>query len=389
VFQRLKFVAFVLLVFVLYALTKGDLGNIRTLTTDTSYFAVQLAEASRLEKEMLQFRHDAESFVRGDAATTHDTVKLSFDLLWARVNTEATRPVDSRIKTIGKYRPELAKLAAGMKDIDHLVQNLSRHDIASLAGIEKTMRASARAMTRMNEESYRELYQTSADLVVMQRNAFHSLDRVQWILVMVGLCGFITLLWHLRKDERLYGELMKREAEIRILASTDPLTGLNNRRHFDERMHAADNGHWPGEMQVILIDLDDFKQINDAHGHEAGDRVLREVAARIQASAGHEAVLARLGGDEFGILLSGPCDKACEIAGSIIEVLQQPVIHASKALRIGASIGVSSRPPGPKHTAAMLREADKALYEAKNGGRKRYAVFGEATARSGGCKSAA
>lgn len=388
-FQRLKFVAFVLVVFVLYGLTKGDLGNIRGLTTDTSYFAVQLAEASRLEKEMLQFRHDAEAYVRGDAATALDAVKLSFDLLWARVDTEATRQVDPRIATIRKYRLELAKFAAGLKDIDPLVQTLSRHDIAALSGIERVMRESAPAMTMMNEESYRELYQTSADLVVMQRNAFYSLERVQWILVVVGLCGFITLLWQLRKGERLYSELQKREAEIRVLASIDPLTGLNNRRHFDERMRAVDEGHWPEEIQLLLIDLDSFKKINDVYGHEAGDHVLRDVAARLRASAGHDVTLARLGGDEFGILFSGAPARAGTIAATIIDAMQPPVIHASKSLKVGCSIGITSRRPGPKQSVVMLREADKALYAAKSAGRNRFVVFGSDATGSEDKKSAA
>ncbi len=374
-FQRLTFVAFILAVFALYALTKEDLRNIRELTTDTSYFAVQLAEASRLEKEMLQFRHDAEAYVRGDAATALDAVKMSFDLLWARVNTAATRELDARIVTIKKFQPELARLAKGLKDIDPIVQSLTRHDAVALASIEMTMQASAPAMTKMNQESYRELYQTSADLAVMQRSALRSLERVQWILVIVGLCGFIALLWQLRKGERLYTELQQREAEIRVLATMDPLTGLYNRRHFDDRMRAIDEGHWPAEVHLLLIDLDSFKKINDVYGHEAGDHVLRDVAGRLRVSAGHDVTLARLGGDEFGILLSGVSARAGTTATAIIAAMQPPVIHASKALKIACSIGIASRPAGPKQSVILLREADKALYAAKSAGRNRFVVF--------------
>jgi diguanylate cyclase (GGDEF)-like protein len=336
---------------------------------------VQLAEASRLEKEMLQFRLDATALVRGDKAVTPDAVKLSFDLLWSRVNTEATRITDPRLQNLRKFRPDMARLAAGLVDIDAAVQGLHPGDTEGLARIEAVMQAEAPAMSSMNREAYEELYQKSADTAVTQRKALASLDRVQWVLLIVGFLGFIMLMWQLRRTERLNAALEAREAQIRDLAAVDALTGLANRRYFEERMAAIDTGQWQGEIQTLLIDLDGFKPVNDRHGHAAGDQVLRTVAVRIAAAAGSHKLTARLGGDEFAVVFEGSGQEACRLARTIIGSLSRPIDYEGQLLRVGASIGLARLGDGAAPSAAMLQSADKALYEAKSRGRGRVGCY--------------
>ena len=174
--------------------------------------------------------------------------------------------------------------------------------------------------------------------------------------------------------QRLVGTLREREREreallerLDRLAHTDGLTGLPNRRAWSEALRralsaAARSG---GRVHVAMLDLDDFKAINDTHGHLAGDRLLRELAAAWQPLVRGSDALARLGGDEFAVLLTG-CDdeEAEEIAERLREVA--PPGHT-------VSAGVA-RWDGTEHADDLLARADAALYAAKAGGRDRVSL---------------
>lgn len=388
-FAGVKYFVLALAVVVLFGIARHDLSNMRALTSDTSFFTTQLAEVTRLEKEMLQFRADANAYVMGHGTVRKEQMQLSFDLLWSRLNTQWSKFVTPRIDALRDYKQAMRDFAGALKEIDAEVQSLQPGDLERLRHVDEVMLRFAAAMTMMNQDAYAEMINRSVDAAVNQQDMTRSIDRFQWFFLIVCFSGFVILLWQLRRGERLFADLQKREAEIRVLATVDPLTGLNNRRYFDDRMRAIDEGHWPEEVQLLLIDLDGFKQVNDQHGHEAGDYLLKEVAIRIRRVVSQQSVLARLGGDEFGIFFSGGADQAHLIARGIIASLQPPVICASKGLRISTSIGITSRPSGPKHSTAMLREADQALYAAKSAGRNRYVVHGASADGQNVCMSAA
>lgn len=387
--QHAKYVALAVSVVVLFIIARNDLGVMRALTADTSFYTSQLAEVTRLEKEMLQFRADANAYVQEYGGVSRDQMQLSFDLLWSRLNTQRTKFVNSKLDALRNYKRDMEHFSSALKSIDADVSSLQPGDSARLRLIEDVMQRFAPAMTTMNADAYAEMINRAVETSLLQRGVTRSLDRFQWLFVIVSFSGLIILLLQLRRGERLYADLQKRESEIRLLAIIDPLTGLYNRRHFDENMRKVDEGHWPEEVQLLLVDLDGFKQVNDTFGHEAGDHVLRNVAARLRKAVAPDAIFARIGGDEFGILIPGTLDQARDVARTIITGLHQPVIYASKALKVGSSIGISSRPPGPKQSAMMLREADKALYAAKNGGRSHFVVYDGGASPTGDCKSAA
>ena len=166
------------------------------------------------------------------------------------------------------------------------------------------------------------------------------------------------------------------EQETHQLAYHDPLTGLPNRRALNERLHNAERAGDP--IELVLLDLDRFKSVNDVHGHASGDRLLREVAKRIQGSLGAGQRAFRLGGDEFAVVMPGNAGRrrlAEPLAGQLVQALSQPFAEGGLVHHIGASAGIARYPQDAPDSAAILRAADVALYSAKDGGRNRWLGF--------------
>jgi diguanylate cyclase (GGDEF)-like protein/PAS domain S-box-containing protein len=167
-------------------------------------------------------------------------------------------------------------------------------------------------------------------------------------------------------------ERRKAEARIAHMAKHDELTGLANRAHCRERLQdmlaslrRADNGG--GTVAIAMIDLDNFKQINDSYGHHVGDMVLAEAARRMRALVPRtNALLCRLGGDEFAVVCQAKTGEKIDlITRSIVTVMAEPFALADSTLHIGATIGIALAPRDGTDAAHLLRYADLALYCAK------------------------
>ena len=164
------------------------------------------------------------------------------------------------------------------------------------------------------------------------------------------------------------------------LALHDPLTGLPNRRQLDQRLKDAMLGCAPDgtSVYVLFMDLDRFKPINDAMGHDVGDQVLQEVARRLQAAVRREDTVARVGGDEFVVVLRHMESHAVvvSIVESILASMGEPISAGVHNLQIGISIGCAHHPCDGTEIADLLKHADEAMYQAKraNAG---YAFYGE------------
>ena len=171
--------------------------------------------------------------------------------------------------------------------------------------------------------------------------------------------------------------------DLENLATTDGLTRLYNRRHFMERAESEfeRSRRYQRELSVMLLDADHFKHINDDHGHETGDRVLRVLAGACRQSLRQLDVLGRYGGEEFVVLLpETSAALAAETAERLrheIEKLRVPA--PSGEVRVTVSIGVATASPATESVAALINEADRALYEAKRNGRNRVASAGSRT----------
>jgi diguanylate cyclase (GGDEF)-like protein len=162
-----------------------------------------------------------------------------------------------------------------------------------------------------------------------------------------------------------------RSAEIR--ASTDALTGLPNRRYFDEfTALLADRRRSDDAVGILMADIDHFKRINDRHGHDTGDLVLRAVAGAIASAVRDGDVPARFGGEEFVVLLRRPSDRiAVEIAERVRSAVGALELGAIGPGRISVSVGVAVQDAADEPVADLLARADRALYRAKRAGRDR------------------
>jgi diguanylate cyclase (GGDEF)-like protein/PAS domain S-box-containing protein len=171
------------------------------------------------------------------------------------------------------------------------------------------------------------------------------------------------------------------EAHSRFLAFHDPLSGLANRTLLTERVdqelsRMAGSGH---TCALLYIDLDRFKEVNDRHGHPAGDELIREFANRLTALVRATDTVARIGGDEFAILISDLEDSANlpDLCQRILEAARQPFEVAGMRAFVDASIGAVIADRFDVRCMDLLRKADVALYKAKTGGRSCYRVFSE------------
>ena len=187
--------------------------------------------------------------------------------------------------------------------------------------------------------------------------------------------------------ERSLSQLIELERKLTHQAHHDPLTGLANRTLLQDRLLQAlaepDATH-----AVLIIDLDDFKTVNDSLGHAAGDQLLTVAATRIQSAVRGGDLTARLGGDEFAVLLNhvGSATTAAALAAKIVEELRRPVWIDGREVAVRASIGIALTDPSHTGVGDVLRDADMAMYRAKGMGKGRFALYessmhGEVTRR--------
>lgn len=176
-------------------------------------------------------------------------------------------------------------------------------------------------------------------------------------------------------------EEAQRRAEI--LARHDALTGLPNRRVFaGELEDAIGSSGDPNTVQaVLLLDLDRFKPVNDSHGHSVGDAVLCEIADRLRAVVGSEAVVARLGGDEFAAIVAFQASReratgeVMKLADLLIRAISEPIFVGGLRVEVGVSVGIAFCPTDGRDAETLLRAADIAMYRAKQEGRGVFRFF--------------
>jgi diguanylate cyclase (GGDEF)-like protein len=234
--------------------------------------------------------------------------------------------------------------------------------------------------------------QLRSNLLGLERNLLQRLDvsesdryqetlLLQLLLACLGLTALGGLSLTLRRSSRLAVAGLSAEQALRELSLRDPLTGLPNRRALGLRLeHMIERAQRHGGGPAVLaVDLDSFKQINEMHGHGAGDAALVEVAQRLLAALRKSDLPARVGGDEFVVLLDDPDspETARAVGERLLLALRAPITLPPPLgpVELGASVGLSHYPACGSSAQALLDAADAALYAAKLAGRNRLFEF--------------
>ena len=211
------------------------------------------------------------------------------------------------------------------------------------------------------------------------------LDYADWevddAIFVVFMLSVALMVYGFRRYRDLSVEIKARisaESEARNLARHDPLTGLPNRRFFEERLEEclgiASASH---QVAVLMLDLDGFKVVNDTHGHAVGDKALREFARRVALIKRTDSFLARVGGDEFTIIMPkmDSLDDPANLARRIATAVAKPFIVDNVTAEFGVGIGIAIAPNDGVHADELVRRADRALYRAKAAGRSSIRFF--------------
>ena len=201
------------------------------------------------------------------------------------------------------------------------------------------------------------------------------------ILPLVALGAIATAflsMTMLRRLRRASEELARRESQARYEAKHDALSGLPNRVHMVQKiekfLQAADRGN--RRAVAAYVDIDRFKDINDTLGHQAGDQLIKAVAARLKKRLRPQDFLSRFGGDEF-VILTAPAGSGTDVALAerVAEAFASPFVFHGQNIRVTASVGIAVAPDNGLTADELMRHADIALYQAKNAGRNRAVVF--------------
>ena len=194
-------------------------------------------------------------------------------------------------------------------------------------------------------------------------------------IAIIGIYGLLVYL-HIRRVTR---ELARSEAQAQHMAGHDALSGLPNRSLFSRALDTELGriGRKGGGLAVMFLDLDKFKDVNDLYGHDAGDKLIVQVAGRLQQLVRGADTVARFGGDEFAIIQTNmrTIADAEVLARRILEELRRPFRIDETVVTIGCSIGISVAPDNGTEALGLMRSADISLYRAKNEGRNRYSFF--------------
>jgi diguanylate cyclase (GGDEF)-like protein len=231
------------------------------------------------------------------------------------------------------------------------------------------------------------LLRSAGDVLVLQSPSWWTAEHALAILAIAGVVSFAAIAWIVVLRRRVAQQthaLRTSEERLRHLSEHDILTGLPNRLLLNDRLTAAleHASRFEERLGVLMVDLDHFKEANDVYGHQAGDKLLCQVAKRLSESVRLTDTVARLGGDEFVVLLPSLRERyqAEAIAAKVVSAVSVPVDIGPARITVTVSVGVCTYPEGGADPESLMRNVDSALYAAKAHGRNVFEVYAPAQA---------
>lgn len=306
-----------------------------------------------------------------------ERLRTRFDLFWSRLATLRT----------GSDSVPVRELPGAEAVLAHLEAILARHGPAFAAAPDETAGAALRTELEPVQDELQDLVLAfvhhSGDSHTVLQERVGAMRSASWLALggLLGSTGILIFLLsrEVRTTRRLLDRTERDRQRIEHLAHHDPLTGLPNRRLFEDRLEQALAlaRRMGRQVALLYLDLDRFKDVNDTLGHRAGDELLRAVAARLKRLLRGADTLARLGGDEFAVLqteLKAPTDAAA-LAERLMTGAAAPFRVADQDVETGTSVGIALFPDDGATADQLRANADIALYSAKASGRGRFAFY--------------
>ncbi len=378
-----RLLTYLLLILALAMFTASLLYNLWRLERGNEAVLASASESAwnvfQAEFELQRLLYALQRYALEGEAGSWEELQKRFDIFWSRLPlliegedpdlvrevTRAEEVVPDLLATLGWLAPMLegtrrdrarfGRVRAALEAMQEPLHEISLATLHEMARRHSTLRRELAALSRRNDLSLAGLGGSVAILLFLLYRE-------------VGHTRFLLARSHVQ------------ERRVRHLAHHDMLTGLPNRRLFEERLREALRRPWrghPRRVGLLLLDLDHFKQVNDTCGHAVGDALLRAATRRMRTCLRRADMLARMGGDEFAVIQEEAADEALclRLAGRLLDAFVEPFELEGHRLRANLSIGIALFPDHANSAAELLRRADLALYRAKAAGRGRLALF--------------
>ncbi|KLV09078.1 hypothetical protein ABT56_02440 [Photobacterium aquae] len=316
---------------------------------ETAWYVMQLT------KEFAEFNYQLKSYQAG--SSDHNDVMLQYEILWSRFKTILNNSMIVHLNHHSGVIQEISIQFENLKGMEsQLMQRPNGKQITPLLSFSRN---NYDELTLFLHHKFR---LTNSDLAAAIKATTTMKYLINYMLIIALLLGatlFITLLRESRNLHRL--------------AMYDGLTQIHNRFWLNQKLdELAKANH---AFRFYLIDLDEFKNINDTLGHQAGDDLLITIAKRLKKLIPQGCEVARLGGDEFAVIEKLPAEVRQPIDQQILSLLAEPAIYADQPRQISASIGCSEYPKDAKTISTLLQLADFAMYEVKQQGKNGLKIY--------------
>ncbi len=346
----------------------------RLLSSTVQYSESNVAwNIFQLQSEALRFNNAIYTAVLDPSAIDMDSLRLRYDIFYSRVDTVRLNPATKDLLEGTDYQSILKHIDDFLLTNDpYFIQDEHPLDQAAMRSILDQL---APLQASLNDLSLASVHQSGLHAerraAEVQRQIAISTGLILFQLVLTLLFFYIVI--------RQIRQLQASRTQLSNLANFDPLTNLPNRRLFRDRLEQEiRKAHRTKDrLALLFLDLDNFKDINDTLGHEVGDLLLQEAARRLGQCVRESDTVARLGGDEFIIVLSDleDTEHAAGISQAILKTLSDPFELNGREGFVSASIGITFYPDDASDVNTLLKNADQAMYVAKEQGRNRFHYF--------------